>query len=271
MSVKKILSAAALAGFGIAGPAFGGIYQERGGNGVLTNVAESWVGGFGTFGDEAGRTIASAVSTGTVAPDPTGLTEIRARLWTQVDADVFKFRIVDSASFKAFIANPTTNVGDPNPTLTLFNSAGVALAAVRGLPVAGGPGYEISEASTGLSFPAGEYYIAQAAYDTRTTGAPYPTPQIGIARNLTGQNIFDFSTDGVKLPIAGLTDYNLSTNNINSFNVRFSDTQALGASTFTATLNATIQLRGSDYIFVPEPAALGALGMLGVVGLRRRW
>jgi hypothetical protein len=206
--------------------------------------------GFGGKWDKAGRTLSGAAITEKRNTQTSPLTQIQSGLWSDGDVDTFKFKITDPSSFNAYV-NSTTAV------LTLFAADGTALGGSRG----GGTANALSQTSLGISLPAGEYYISVGV------GATLP-----VARNSASQNLFDFSTNGVKLPVTGLADYKLATDPYVAFATAGVSPYILpGTGSFTAGSGGYINLSGADFVLpIPEPTALAFAAGAGVLALRRR-
>lgn len=231
--------------------------QASGGFGSATlppNAQEYFISTFGGgttyYYDIGSRVIANADMTATTSD--TALTTITMRLWSGTDADLFKIRITDPANFSASIVS-ATNI------LALFSSDGTAIAASRG----GGA----ANAITGAQFPltAGEYFIGESQASGTFGGSTF-----GVPRNNANSPLFDFSTDGVKLP-AVQVDMKLATDPFIAWTIN-NGSFLIGNSTFTSP-GSTITLAGAKAIFIPEPAtaaALGSLGLAGGIALRRR-
>jgi hypothetical protein len=257
--VRTVIAAAsAVVGFTAAHAQAQFTYVEQGssafGSATLPPEAQeffsSTFNGVTTFRyDTFGRVISNAEVTATPAPGP--LTTITMRLWSVTDADLYKIKITDPATFSATIPS-TTNI------LSLFAADGTALAASRG----GGA----ANAITGASLAPGEYFIGESQASGAVGGATF-----GLPRNDAGQPLFDFSTDGVKLPIAQ-ADMKLSTDPFEAFTTN-NGSFLIGNSTFTSP-GTTITLTGATAVLVPEPAiaAAAAVGAIatGVVVRRRR-
>lgn len=228
--------------------------DASGGFGTATLPPDAQEHYFSSFGagsyywDRGLRTIAGAeVTTNTV--NPGSLTQINPRLWTGSDADLFKIQIVDPANFTAQITS-ATNI------LALFAEDGTAIAASRG----GGAANAISGATLGLT--AGQYYIGES----QASGA-FGDPTFGVPRNEAGQPLFDFSTDGVKLP-AVQADMLLSTDPFEAWTIN-NGQFLIGPSTFTSPGSA-ILLTGADFSVVPEPATASLLVLGATAGLLAR-
>jgi hypothetical protein len=253
---RSLLVAAAMATVGFNGSYLMGsnTYVEvaSGGFGTATLPAgaqEFFQDTFGTmpfYWDQHGRTIANAaVTTNTV--DPGNLTAITMRLWTASDADLFKINIVNPAAFSASITS-TTNV------LSLFAVDGTAIAASRN----GGP-------ITGASLAPGFYFIGESQASGAFGGATF-----GVPRNNANEPLFDFTTDGLKSPVA-LADQKLSTDPFIAFTTKNASNPArlIGPSTFTSP-GSTITLAGADFAVIPEPTTFGLVSAAGLLALRRR-
>lgn len=257
----RTLFAAAVAAVGfVAVEAGAQTYAEpaSGGFGSATlpaNAQEYFIDTFGGgttyYYDIPGRVISNAAITATTTPTP--LTTITMRLWSVSDADLFKIRVTDPAAFSASITS-TTNI------LALFSADGTAIAASRG----GGA----ANAITGAQFPltVGEYFIGESQASGAFGGSTF-----GVPRNDANSPLFDFTTDGVKLP-AVQADMKLSTDPFIAWTIRNASNPMflIGPSTFTSG-GSTITLAGAEAILVPEPAAAAVLATLaGGVTLRRR-
>jgi hypothetical protein len=212
-------------------------------------VAEiSAVSGFGGRFDRYGRVLANANVTDQRADGSFKLDRIQPGLWTAGDADLFKFRIEDPASFSAHV-NGTAFI------LALFDANGVALGATRGGTIANA----LTDAALAASLTPGDYYIGVA-----TGGAV-----LGVPRNNANQALFDFTTNGVKDPVAGLADYTLSTDPFIAWTIAGTPPFLLpGTSNFTGGANSHIHLSGANFA-IPEPASLTLIAA-GALALRRR-
>lgn len=224
-------------------PASGGFGSATLPAGTQEYFSDSFGGSTTYYYDRFGRTIANAdVTTNLI--DPGNLTQITMRLWTGSDADLFKIRIVNPAIFSASITS-ATNI------LSLFAEDGTAIAASRN----GGP-------LTGASLAPGFYFIGES----QASGA-FGATTFGVPRNDAGQPLFDFSTDGLKTPIAQ-ADMKLSTDPFEAFTTN-NGTFLIGPSTFTSPGSA-ITLAGADFAVIPEPAAAALVLLAGGLALRRR-
>ncbi len=219
---------------------------------VPPGSAEVFQGFSGFIYDVGGRVLSNAEVTvrDPLTSDP--LVRIEMRLWANTDADLFKIAIEDPASFSAYI-NGTTQV------LALFSEDGTAIAASRG----GGTANAITGTAFGLT--PGQYYIGVA--QSRTVSGQL---QIGVPRNNANEALFDFATNGVKSPVAGLSDYKLSTDPFKAWTVN-NGAALIGTSNFTSGTNAFIRFTGAEFSVVPEPSmALLAPLAAGLVAMRRR-
>lgn len=257
-SVGRIVRSSLLVVAGVAGAAVAapGIYAEVQGvdygsfNPVPpAGVAEiSAVGGFGGRYDRYGRLLSNANVTDRKVDGGNSLNRIQPGLWSAGDADLFKFRIEDPSSFSAYVTSTTV-------ILALFDSNGIALAAARG----GGTANAITDAAIDAALTPGDYYIGVA-----TGGAV-----LGVPRNNANQALFDFATAGVKNPIAGLSDYALSTDPFIAWTIAGTPPALLpGTSNFLVGNSSHILLTGSNFA-IPEPATLGLLAAAGAMALRR--
>ncbi|WP_428936725.1 PEP-CTERM sorting domain-containing protein [Fontivita pretiosa] len=256
MKVRKVVAAAATAaGFALAGaaPALAGldpanhsIWRENAGSSFgapPANAVEfSPTTGFGSVYDLSGRVVALAEVTENTL-DSTPLGSIVPRVWNLTDADLFRIKITDPSNFSASITSTTL-------ILALFAEDGTALAASTG----GGTANAITGAAAGLSTP-GIYHIGIAL------AGMFP-------KNNAGQDLFDLSTTGVKLPNA-LADQKLGTDPFTAWTQPGAGaTTLIGNTSFTAP-GSTITLSGADFA-VPEPASIAAVMLGGLVLVQRR-
>lgn len=246
---------------------------EQSANGLGTSLppagsgaAESFINtGFGQYAyDLNGRTLANAEVTQELGA--TELKLIKSRLFLNTDADLFKIQITDPSNFKAWTWGVTQ-------VLSLFAADGTALGATRGGTAVTNTSNNVNyngtpvdpldpEILTGTALgltTAGQYYIAVS----QTNGTT-----IGVPRNSANEALFDFSTDGVKLPVSGLTDYTLSTDPFNAFTVN-GGTGLLNSTSNSGT-GAWINLSGANFSVVPEPTSMALLGLLAIPALQRR-
>jgi len=184
--------------------------------------------------------------------DPGNLATIAPKLWLGTDADLFEIQITSPATFSAQITN-ATNV------LALFAADGTAIAASRG----GGAG----NALTGASLSPGFYFIGES--QTGGTSDTFGSTTFGVPRNSANLPLFDFTTDGIKSPIAQ-ADQKLATDPFIAWTIN-NGSLLIGPNTFTAG-GANITMTGADFAITPEPAAATLLGaaMCGVLLRRRR-
>jgi hypothetical protein len=253
MRNRALLRLAATAGLALAvgSTALAGLnganhaqWDEDGGSGSTPPPGQAEFQGTGFFGswDTYGRVISNASVT-TNAVDSTALTTINTKLWQGSDADLFQIKITNPATFSASIPSTTS-------ILALFQADGTAVAASRG-----GAANAITGANSTIP-GAGIYYIGEAVAG-------------GFPKNQALQNLFDFTTDGVKAPIAQ-ADQKLSTDPYNAWTLPGgSSGSLLGNSNFT-TSGSTITLAGADFAQVPEPASAAMLMLAGAALAARR-
>lgn len=185
---------------------------------------------------DAGQVLATA----NITDGDGALTSITGRLVTTGDADLYQIRISDPANFVATVAGG----GAGNTNLTLFDSAGVALAFNNDDPM-GGTGSRLT--STFLQ-GAGLYYIAVSRNDSfgGFFGIPYDAAFNPIFASAPANEELPPITPGTVLsdwPVAG---------GFQLFNY-----------------NYTVMLTGVEYA-VPAPSGVALLSVGGLVALRRR-
>ena len=191
----------------------------------------------GTNGmNDAGGTLPTANVTSGVG----ALTTITGTLVNTGDADLFRIRVTDAASF--LVTVPGGGAGDTN--LSLFDSGGVALAFNNNDPM-GGTGSRL----TNMFLPgAGDYYLA-------------------ISRNDSFGGFLGIPFDEFFAPIFPDTPNNAEVGPITAGTL-LNDWPATGGFQLF-NYNYTITLTGVEYA-VPAPAAMSLIGLGGLAALRRR-
>jgi hypothetical protein len=199
--------------------------------------------GFSTIADYDGRVLSNAAITDNLA-NGTPLTTINTSLFSGTDANLYKIKITDPASFSASL--PSTSL-----VLALFDSSGKGLAASIG-----GAADAITGANAGVTSP-GTYYIGLA-------------DQGGNPQNAALQNIFGLTgVAGVFTPVTA--DAVLGTDPATAWTISFTslpNSLLLSNTSFTAG-GSTITLTGAGFA-VPEPTSLATLGLAAAGLLSRR-
>ena len=215
-------------------------YYNGFGGAVPGNPVEYSVG-FSTIADYDGRVLSNAAITD--APLGTPLTTINTSLFSGTDANLYKIKITNPATFSASI--PSTSL-----VLALFDSTGKGLAASIG-----GAADAITGTNAGVT-SAGTYYIGLA----NAGGNP---------QNAALQNIFGLTgAAGVFTPVTA--DAVLGTDPNTAWTISHNDANSvlLSNTSFTAG-GSTITLTGSGFA-TPEPASLSAVALAGTMLIRRR-